>query len=255
MKIQYLSDLHLEFSHNIEYVESLSLKADGDVLVMAGDCFYLKNKALTRNKFLKWASENFNQVLMVPGNHEYYGNSDIKSRGNSWEWKIRKNAAYYYNKVVTIGDTDFILSTMWSHIDPKQKDFIWYYMNDFRQINYNGHRLTPDDYDKEHEVCLNFIRKAVAQSKARHKVVVTHHAPSRFCVDPDYKDSNLASAFTADLTDFIIDSNIDCWIYGHSHTNINVKIGSTRIVCNQLGYVSRGEHLGRGFDFERIIEI
>lgn len=255
MKIQYFSDLHLEFSSNIEYVQSLPLEVIGDILILAGDCFYLKNTALTRNKLLKWASENFKQVLVVPGNHEFYGHSDIKSRGSSWEWKIRKNVAYYYNKVITIGDTDFILSTMWSNIDPKQKEFIWYYMNDFRQIMYNGRSLTPDDYDKEHAMCLEFIKNAVKKSQAKHKVVVTHHVPSRFCVDPDYKDSNLASAFTVDLTDFIIDSDIDCWIYGHSHTNINVKIGRTRIVSNQLGYVSKGEHLGRGFDFCRMIEI
>ena len=255
MKIQYCSDLHLEFYDNYNYIKSLPLKAVGDILVVAGDCFYLKNKVMPRNKLWKWASDNFEQVLLVPGNHEFYGNSDITSHGNSWEWKFRKNVGYYYNKVVTIGDTNFILSTLWSKIDPKQKEFVWYYINDFRQIMYNGHRLKPEEYDEEHTKCLNFIKKAVSESKAKHKVVVTHHAPSRFCVDPDYKDSNLESAFTVDLTDFIIDSDVDVWIYGHSHTNINARIGNTRVVCNQLGYVTKGEHLGNGFDFESIIEV
>ena len=31
-------------------------------------------------------------------------------------------------------------------------------MNDFRQIMYDGHRFTPDDFNLEHEKCLQFLR-------------------------------------------------------------------------------------------------
>ena len=30
-------------------------------------------------------SENYRQVLMVAGNHEYYNNGDIASQGESWQ--------------------------------------------------------------------------------------------------------------------------------------------------------------------------
>lgn len=53
MKIQYWSDLHIEFFDNYNYVKSKSLKAVGDILVVAGDCFYLKNKVMPRNELWK----------------------------------------------------------------------------------------------------------------------------------------------------------------------------------------------------------
>ena len=55
-------------------------------------------------------------------------------------------------------------------------------------------------------------------------------------------------------SDFIADSRIDAWIFGHSHVNEEATIGNTRLACNQLGYVAYGEHLG-GFDGGKFIEI
>ena len=33
------------------------------------------------------------------------------------------------------------------------------------------------------------------------------------------------------------------WIYGHSHRNINKKIGKTYCICNQMGYISDEENV------------
>ena len=41
---------------------------------------------------------------------------------------------------------------------------------------------------------------------------------------------------------YIKDSGVDYWIYGHSHYNADVKIGNTKCISNQLGYVFHGEH-------------
>ena len=95
MKIQYMSDLHLEFADNSRYLKHNELPVTGEILVLAGDIFYLKDRVAPLTKFWKWASANYREVLIVPGNHEYYNNADVAECGSEWCWKFRDNVGYY----------------------------------------------------------------------------------------------------------------------------------------------------------------
>ena len=53
MKIQYMSDLHLEFHENSMFLKQNEIPVTGEVLVLAGDIFYLKDKIAPRAKFWK----------------------------------------------------------------------------------------------------------------------------------------------------------------------------------------------------------
>ena len=253
MRVQYMSDLHLEFTLNQEYIHDFFEGETGDILLLAGDIMYLKDSIFIRRRFLTELSQKYSHVLIVPGNHEFYAYNDIKAYGDSWQIELRPNIHYYYNKVVHIGDTDFIISTLWSKLDPLQEKKIQQGMSDFYQIGYNGEWLTPRHYNEEYENCVNFIREAIEKSTAEKIVVVTHHAPSLQTVAPQHQNSILRSAFASDLEELIRNSRIDYWVYGHSHTNIDCQVGQTKIVCNQLGYVSSNEHLG--FNYNKFFEI
>ena len=250
-----MSDLHMEFYENSRYLKAFEFEAKGDVLVLAGDTFYLRDIITPQKKFWNWASQNFRQVLMVPGNHEFYNNGDVTERGDSWQWLFRPNVGYYYNKVVHIDDIDFILTTLWSMIPVQDMYHVQQGMNDFRQIMYEGRRFTPEDFNLEHEKCLTYLKQAVKESTAKHIVVVTHHLPTLSVVAAQHMGSVLNGAFATELGNFIADSRIDVWIYGHSHTNIDITIGNTRIVCNQFGYVDNYEHYKNGFVPDKIIEL
>ena len=86
-------------------------------------------------------------------------------------------------------------------------------------------------------------------------MVVTHHLPALKVVADRHLGSDLNSGFSTELGNFIADSRIDVWIYGHSHTNIDTVISNSKIVSNQLGYTFQDEHLRNGFDSAKTIAI
>ena len=257
MNIQYLSDLHLEYQDNRDFLRSQHLKVTGDILILAGDIFYLGEK-LADSFFLKWASDHYEHVLLIPGNHEFYDGFDLAENGPSWQLKIMSNVRYCYNMVVTVGNIDIILSTLWSEIPKENERAIGFFLTDFHHIRYNGHQLTPADYNREYHQCMHFIENAISKSKARHKVVVTHHVPTRLCTPPKLRkirNGSLQHAFTVDLTDYIQTAPIDYWIYGHSHVNVDRSIGSTLVTSNQLGYIAHEEYTWNKFNFGKTIHV
>jgi len=67
MKIQYMSDLHFEFRENSRYIKHNEFPVTGDILVLAGDIFYLKDKwllwGISGNGHLKTTD----RFLLLPG--------------------------------------------------------------------------------------------------------------------------------------------------------------------------------------------
>ena len=86
-------------------------------------------------------------------------------------------------------------------------------------------------------------------------MVVTHHLPTLQVVAPQHQGSVLNSAFASEYGDLIANSRINAWIYGHSHTNIDIEFGSTKVICNQMGYVFENEHIINGFDPGKFLTI
>lgn len=253
MKIQYASDLHLEFLANHEWLRENPLEVTGDILLLAGDIITFTTNPILGEDFWYWCSRNYRKVLVVPGNHEYY-RSELFSLGDKIRWNIFHNVGYYDNDVVRIDDTDFILSTLWSDIPPSMWRKVEQGLNDFHQITFMGHLLTPMEYNAFHRASIDFISEAVKKSTAKHVVVVTHHSPSTLTIATEHIASPLRTAFSTDLHYLMEDGRIDYWVYGHSHTNISCKVFDTEVVCNQLGYV---EHRGQmnGFRLDKYFEL
>ena len=243
MKLQYASDLHLEFGENSKWLKANPLVPSADILILAGDIGYLGDDNYKTHPFWDQVSENYKKVIVIPGNHELYKYYDINELREGWSLSIRKNVKAYYNSVIPLDEnTDLIVSTLWSKISPAEEFMTERCVSDFARIRNGKFRLSAQRFNEEHDRCRSFIDKAVKESKAKNIIVATHHVPSFSLMADEFKGSSINGAFTVELGDFIANSRINYWIYGHSHRNIERRIGNTVCISNQLGYVFQNEH-------------
>lgn len=241
MKIQYCSDLHLEFPENRKFLFRNPLKPVGDVLLLAGDivCFRDLDKA---REFFDFISDHYSVVYWVPGNHEYYGSDITDKPGSLWE-NIRSNVHLVNNRTVDLGGTRFIFSSLWSRISPQLEWNIQRSISDFSAISYDGGMFTAGKFTMLHEAHLAFLKNALGLAREFPSIVVTHHVPTLMNYPAIYKNSSLTEAFAVELFDLIDSSGPSWWIYGHHHVNTPAfAIGRTTMLTNQLGYVHHYEH-------------
>lgn len=243
MKIQYCSDLHLEFSANREFLLKHPVKPMADVLVLAGDVMPFAHLERYQD-FISYLSDHFETVFWIPGNHEYY-KSDIQQRIGTFEEKIRENVILLNNTVKSFGDVQLLFSSLWSAISPENAVMIEKALYDFKLIRKGDRLFNTVDFTNLFSENFDFLKQAVSVDTQFKKVVVTHHVPTMLHYPAQYKGSVVNQAFATELSDFIQESEIAYWIYGHHHYNSpDFTIGNTKLLTNQLGYVQKKEHLG-----------
>jgi len=239
MKIQYLSDIHLEFEENLKFLNDFPLSVSGEVLLLSGDIINL-DKVFSKFEFFDFVSKNYKKVFWVPGNHEFY-NSNISNSQNIINKKIMHNIHLVNNIAITYNDVRFIFTTLWSKINIENEWKIEQSIPDFNFISYSKRKLNSKNYNILHLNSLDFLKKEL-QNDAKKKVVVTHHLPSIKCNSEEHSKSELNEAFCTELDYLIEKSGVNFWVYGHSHYNKKpILIGSTFLLTNQLGYVSLDE--------------
>ena len=243
MTIQYCSDLHLELPENTKWLKANPLVPAADVLVLAGDIIPFTEIELCYD-FFSFLSDHFKATYWLPGNHEYYG-SDVTQRSGPFREAIRPNVFLLNNEVEQIGETSLIFSTLWSHIGPSAEWTVARSVSDYRAITYDCEPFRPLHSNYLHLQCRQFIEQAVAVATTASIVVATHHVPTFMHYPKQYKGSVINEAFATELYDYIEQSPISAWIYGHHHSNsLEFLIGNTRMLTNQLGYVRRREYYG-----------
>jgi predicted phosphohydrolase len=241
MKIQYASDLHLEFSQNKKFLQTNPIQPLGDVLLLAGDIVLFKYMD-DHDDFFKYVSDNFEVTYWIPGNHEYY-HFDASKKTGSFKESIKDNVFLVNNISVQHEDVKLVFTTLWSKISPAYELQIEDGMNDFHVIKYKGKRFSSTQFNLFHKESLQFLNKELNYEKNGKTVVVTHHVPTLMNYPAIYKTSMLNQAFAVELGESIEASGPDYWVYGHSHFNTpDFKIKNTRLLTNQMGYVQMDEH-------------
>jgi Icc-related predicted phosphoesterase len=280
MKIQLVSDLHLEF-------EDVNIKNESgaDVLILSGDILVaddLRNqpadlsladipdegygrarRALRYRDFFLRVSFQFEHVIYIMGNHEHYHGKFDKSAGI-----IRETIGYLNIHNIHLLDRDikeidgvhFVGGTMWTDCnkgDPMTQYHLEHCMTDFRVIRIAGEnfkKFLPMRTVMEFTKTRDYFKTVIGNLPKDAKIVVcSHHAPSHLSIHEIYKNDTLMNGgYSSDLSEFILDHpQIKLWTHGHMHNNFDYMIGDTRVVCNPKGYP------GENGDFENnlILEI
>lgn len=241
MLIQVASDLHFEFhmDKGEAFINGMTTKAD--VLILAGDICHWKSFIETMRRLCS----HYPHVILVPGNHEFYG-SDIQKMRNVFR---RAEAALpgalhiLDRKIVTIGGQRFVGATLWFKMDPYM-EVLSNGISDFRLIK----RLRE-------EVSTQSVmdQKFIYQELQKGDILITHMATSRKSIHERFANEPLNSFFVCDIESFILDIQPRMAIHGHTHNTFSYPIGDTRVVCNPFGYVRHEEN--PDFDMRLVFEV
>jgi predicted phosphodiesterase len=263
MKIQLLSDLHLEADPGF-----VATPAPGaDLLVLAGDIgSYQQRKDGSVMPEPDWGLRRFSPspahagwpvpVLFVPGNHEYDALDIDTAHADLRATCERLGIQWLERETAVINGVRFIGTTLWSDYDALAApgspltDRLRQRHKAFRAANFYLHKMAGQRggalFDAEAMRtlgldCQAWLREALAQPFGGPTVVVTHFAPTLHSADPRYGQSPGTAGFCNTLDDLL--PLADVWLHGHLHCPTDLQVGRCRIVANPLGYASKNEQL------------
>ncbi len=277
MKLLVLSDLHLEFAQfRVPDVEF-------DVVVLAGDI------AVPASKVPFWAcrSANFGEstpIVFVPGNHEFYGGVMSSTLTDLRRASVGINFHALDCGELVLGGVRFLGCTLWSDFavridtpqgaqsDPERSAReAGLVLADFRAIHLTDHdedntlqwprrgarRLfTPQDSIALHHAHRAWLRQKLHEPFDGPTVVMTHHAPHRGSLAPQYAADWVSGAFVSELPpDFFEVPAL--WVHGHTHTSFDYRVGECRVISNPRGYglAGRQKPENERFDPSLVIEV
>ena len=246
-RLLILSDLHLEFAA-FQPVDPAAY----DIAVLAGD-------VCQGPKAVQWARRHSTfsgrPVVLVPGNHEFYGGERTRTLELLREGAADSNVHLLDRDEVVIDGVRFLGATLWTdfELDVGRGVDIDRAMlnakrglNDFagqiRERNADGlgpSLFTPHDAAREHALSRAWLHErldAAVDSAVVATVVVTHHSPCSRSMDRIYEGSRLNPCFYSDLPDSFFQSAA-LWVHGHTHSSADYQYHRTRIVANPRGYV------------------
>lgn len=246
VRFQLISDVHLTHHEDIDWslIDFIDPLMETDVLLIAGD---LGNPEMPHyREFLLQASRAFPTVLLVAGNHEFFGHS-LNQSHTLIQKAIRDlpNVHYLNCSTFDISPTIRVLGCcLWSFVTPPARHVVSSYLSDYRTIFADEDHtklITVDQLNEVHAQHVQWLTEELIKARAENKqvLVMTHHLPSYKLIDPKYSTSSsmklLNTAFASDL-DHLIASPVAIWVCGHTHTAKDMMINNVRVVINPCGY-------------------
>ena len=258
MKLQLLSDLHLEAHPHW----SANCAPGADALVLAGDIgSYQKGSLLQGVDFglERFAPANGwpTPVIFVPGNHEYDGMDFDAAHARLRQTCERLGMIWLEREAVVLGGVRFVGTTLWTDFDAlapsaesvnalaqqlRTRDKAFraanYYLKKTQTTRHGAPLLAPEVRELG-LACQRWLRDALATPFAGPTVAITHFAPSLHSADPRYGRTPGTAGFCNALDDLLPLAR--CWLHGHLHAPSDYVHQGCRVVANPLGYARKNE--------------
>lgn len=244
MKFTVFSDLH----GAVATIQQIPEQKD-TILLLPGDVEEVQRFSKYRT-MVEILTSKFKEVLMVPGNHEYYGSNITKTHRKLKELDDAIENFHFLQNDFRMFDNILILGgTLWTDFDganPLTKIRAMTNMNDYRCIRhgsvqeYWNRKLNPEDVEFFHYVTKKYLQETLDKQREVcdniKTVVMTHHAPSFQSVHEKYKDNDLNGCYCSNMDYFVESLDVDFWVHGHVHSSHDYMLGRTRVICNPFGY-------------------
>lgn len=248
-RVQIMSDLHLEVG---QQYQAFDFPVAGRLLILAGDIGRLIDYEEYKT-FLERQVARFAKVLLVPGNHEFFGLSYeegiSKAKQLSQEPTLEAKLVLLDREVWIDEMTGSIIMgcTLWSSIPDSAKAVVESKINDYKKID----GWSVDKHNQMHAEdaawliselqSLSNASKANHQQQGRNILVVTHHAPSLTGTSaPEHVNNPWTPAFATDLLPRLNTDKVKTWVFGHTHYTTELFSNGVHLVANQRGYVFPG---------------
>lgn len=244
MKFQILSDLHLELKKEVNF----ELKKTAPNIILAGDIGNPFSNIYS--EFIDFLANNYNLVILITGNHEYYLNDITETNNKITELVSKYTNVHFLNNSVYINDEEnikIIGTTLWSYISLDEYYAAFKYINDYKNIRYNNTQLAPYNTNDFYEKNKKFIMDNI-DNKYKN-IVVTHYLPTYKLIHDKYISHPLNCCFASNLDD-IIKPPINLWVCGHSHQFNEIEINNVKCVLNPVGYERENTNYKNDYSIE-----
>jgi DNA repair exonuclease SbcCD nuclease subunit len=271
VRILYFSDVHCEIREGYTRLDTgwtklypLALGPDltdfvhsepVDACILAGDIAHTRE---TRGvSTLLYAQQVHTMlacpVIVVPGNHEYYGGSFEEDRADLLAAASVPGVTVLdrHESILPFGDRKLRVlgATLWTDYALTGDKVLGMMtaaqsLNDHRMIKLrSGHgrprMFTPRDAHDEHMASRTWLLERLDEPFEGETILVSHHVPHSHARHPAFPMDPVSCCFMSDCTDVIekaAEVGAKAWIFGHHHWSLKTDLFGVKLLAAQYGY-------------------
>ncbi len=264
MKLQILSDLHIDSyarqSHPMGHIP----KTDADLVLVAGD-------TANSDSGMPWLQEQAARLqvplITIAGNHEYF-NEDVLhfdkklATWDNYNETLAQGMRVLQCQHMDIGDIRILGCTLWTDYEYQFNEDTMViakrFMRDYKQIYAGGELFSPEVSMQLHAKQRAWLKQALIAASVLDKkvVVMSHHSISPLSVSEKYATLPSNAAFVSDLSSWLHEPWAPTlWVHGHTHEAFDYRIYNTRVIVNPRAYPNEVSSTALEFAWDRVIDI